>query len=63
MSQNPETLTLPYDIARCPGTVSSVCKDCRRKEAGHPTRQNTITPDPNALLKNTCYNKIPKETT
>lgn len=56
-------MTLPYDIARCPGTVSSVCKDCRRKEAGHPTRQNTITPDPNALRKNTCYNKIPKETT
>lgn len=36
--------TLPYDYARCNGTPHDTCKDCRRKEPGHPTYQSYMSP-------------------
>ncbi len=27
-------MTLPYDIARCPGTTHPTCQYCRRREPG-----------------------------
>ena len=36
---------LPFDVARCAGFENmGVCIMCRRKEAGHPTRQVYIYP-------------------
>lgn len=36
--------TLPFDYARCNGTQHDTCKDCRRKEPGHPTYQSYMSP-------------------
>lgn len=27
-------MTLPFDIARCPGNGSPICEQCRRREPG-----------------------------
>ena len=36
---------LPFDVARCAGFENmGICQMCRRKEAGHPTRQSYIYP-------------------
>lgn len=32
--------TLPFDIERCPGNTSELCKTCRRKEPGCPHWQS-----------------------
>jgi len=36
---------LPFDVARCAGFENmGICHICRRKDAGHPTRQVYIYP-------------------
>jgi len=48
-------MTLLYDTERCVGLDMPVCKDCRRKEAGHPTRQAMIAP---RAWRDYCEDKI-----
>ena len=36
-------MTLPFDIARCPGTPADLCQQCRRTEPGSE-RQSYIAP-------------------
>ena len=37
-------MSLPYDIARCAGTVHELCSICRRREPGSPYWQVQIGP-------------------
>jgi hypothetical protein len=55
-------VTLPYDIARCPGVPgSSMCDTCRRKEPGDPVRQVYMAP-PEAFVSGCgpCERRIEK---
>ena len=45
MSYKEKKHVLPFDVARCAGFENmGICHLCRRKEAGHPTRQVYIYP-------------------
>ncbi len=45
MSYKEKKHILPFDVARCAGFENmGICQMCRRKEAGHPTRQVYIYP-------------------
>ena len=45
MSDKDKKHVLPFDVARCAGFENmGICHLCRRKEAGHPTRQVYIYP-------------------
>jgi hypothetical protein len=37
-------MTLPYDIARCPGNGSQICYRCRRREPGRDYWQPLVGP-------------------
>lgn len=37
-------MTLPYDIARCPGTTAPLCQSCRRTEPGRAEWQAYVAP-------------------
>lgn len=52
-------MTLPYDIARCPGTTHQNCIDCRRREPGRTEWQSVI--EPAIWIDGVCKNKIEPE--
>jgi hypothetical protein len=53
---------LPYDIARCAGTLAcALCLDCRRKEPGRDDWQTNISPTFEALMGTSCVNYIKTE--
>lgn len=37
-------MTLPHDIARCPGTTAPLCQSCRRREPGRVEWQAYVEP-------------------
>lgn len=58
-------MSLPYDIARCPGYAADGewrdgCEDCqRRTQPGHPYWQSTIQPP--AIVVFECDSRIPPD--
>lgn len=46
---------LPFDYARCMGTLDPLCETCRRKEQGHDEYQWFIAPEMN---KGKCEYRI-----
>ncbi len=44
------TMTLPFDIARCTGTTHPTCQWCRRKEPGRDGWQTYIVPPIDTLV-------------
>ena len=51
-------MTLPYDIARCPGTDDPRCASCRRREPGRPEWQTYIAP---RITNAGCRHRIPAD--
>ena len=51
-------MTLPYDVARCPGLHNKLCDTCRRREPGSPDRQVYIGP---RWGKVECVNYTPQQ--
>jgi predicted Fe-S protein YdhL (DUF1289 family) len=54
-------MTLPYDIARCPGTTHQACFGCRRREPGNIQWQSYILPAID-VMTGECQNIIPQQT-
>lgn len=53
-------MTLPFDIARCPGTEAEVCRDCRRREPGDVIQWKIMPP---VEFEGECKDKIERITT
>lgn len=51
-------MTLPFDIARCPGMTAAQCQTCRRREPGRDYWQAYISP---AWAIQGCPNFIPPQ--
>ena len=52
-------MTLPFDVARCPGTTAGLCAVCRRREAGREYWQLFVMPE--ISLAGECANFIDPE--
>ena len=52
-------MTLPFDVARCPGTTAGLCAVCRRREAGREYWQLFVMPE--ISLAGECAHTMPNE--
>lgn len=52
-------MTLPYDIARCPGTTHPLCSQCRRREPRREWLQPYLSSAPIDMQTARCEAYIP----